>query len=99
MIKGDYLRVLSPRTADGNRPMIGEDGRIIYKETELPMSAKKALDFWNKKLPPHLQKVIEVVRENPLPKQKAVVSEPVSDEVQEIARKKPGPKPKDHAAN
>lgn len=86
MIKGDCLRVLSPKTEDGNRPRIGPDGRIVYKEEFLPLTAKRALDRQNNRLPNHLKKVIEVVTTS-----EVVTSQPIA----EVPKKsKPGPKPK-----
>lgn len=61
MLKGDCLRVLSPKTEDGNRPRIGTDGRIEYKEEFLPLTAKRALERQNNRLPAHLKKIIEPV--------------------------------------
>jgi hypothetical protein len=59
--KGNYLRVLTPKTVDGNRPMIGYDGRVVYREDMLPLSAKRAIESRNAQLPDHLKKKIEVV--------------------------------------
>lgn len=56
-----YLRVTSPQTIDGSRPKYDEDGRIMTKETELPLSAKKHMEKQNKNLPDHLKKKIEVI--------------------------------------
>ena len=56
-----YLRVTSPLTIDGTRPKYDEQGRMMYKETELPLTAKKHLDRQNINLPNHLKKKIEVV--------------------------------------
>lgn len=86
MIKGDCLRVLSPKTEDGNRPRIGPDGRIVYKEEFLPLTAKRALDRQNNRLPNHLRKVIEVVTTSEVVAEKNPVTVP--------AKLKPGPKPK-----
>lgn len=57
-----YLRVTSPVTIDGSRPRYDERGQMMYKETELPLSAKKHLVRQNNILPEHLKKKIEVVK-------------------------------------
>lgn len=65
---GSYLRVLTPRTSNGVNPII-VDGQVQYKETSLPMAAKRHLEEQNRKLPDHLKKIIEVVyNEKPQPK-------------------------------
>lgn len=61
LFKGEYLRVLSPVTTDGTTPKIGHDGRMIYKEDHLPVTALKMLEKKNLKLPEHLRKKIELV--------------------------------------
>jgi len=58
---GTYLRVLSPRTTNGLSPEIGQDGKIVFREDHLPLSAKRYLESQNKKLPDILKKTIEVV--------------------------------------
>lgn len=81
--KGDYLRVVSPVTEDGNRPLIDpETGKQVWKETALPVTARKALEDQNKRLPNHLKKKIEYVstqeerpianKENPVIRKKKV---------------------------
>lgn len=62
VFKGNYLRVLTPRTTDGVTPEMGEDGRLVYKESFLPHSALKDLNEQNLKLPEILKKRIEVVK-------------------------------------
>lgn len=57
---GSYLRVLTPRTSNGVN-LIVVDGQVQYKETSLPMSAKRYIEEQNRKLPDHLKKIIEVV--------------------------------------
>lgn len=89
--KNDYLRVVSPVTEDGNRPKIGEDGMPMYKETALPTTARKALDIQNRRLPPHLKKKIEYVSASP------DQARPTATRQNPVERKKPGPKPKQHA--
>lgn len=63
LFKGSYLRVLTPCTTDGTSPMMDEDGRIVKKETFLPVSAKRDLDIQNKYLPDILKKTIQLVTE------------------------------------
>lgn len=61
LFKGSHLRVLTPETVDGRTPKMDEDGRIIYKEMPLPLSARRDLETQNKDLPDILKKKIEVV--------------------------------------
>ena len=82
-----YLRVVSPVTEDGNRPKI-VNGMPVYKETALPLSAKKMLMEQNRNLPNHLRKTIEEVHNEEV--QPVVTNESVKT----VERKKPGPKPK-----
>lgn len=58
--QGPYLRIKSPITTDGANILIVGD-RVQYKETHLPMSAKKYMEAQNAKLPGNLKKIIEVV--------------------------------------
>lgn len=62
--QGSYLRVLTPRTTNGNNIMVNEDGVLQYKEAHLPMSARPSLELLNRNTPQHLRKKIEVVRGN-----------------------------------
>jgi hypothetical protein len=82
-----YLRVVSPVTEDGNRPKI-VNGMPVYKETALPLSAKKMLMEQNRNLPNHLRKTIEEVHNSDV--QPVVTNESVKN----TERKRPGPKPK-----
>lgn len=66
-MQGSYLRVLTPRTTNGTNLLMGQDGRAIYKEAHLPMSAKHKLELYNRKTPNHLKKIIEVVEGNNAP--------------------------------
>lgn len=59
--EGPYLRVLSPRTEDGISLLTDEQGRVVHKETFLPITAQRELEAQNVKLPKHLRKKIEVV--------------------------------------
>lgn len=61
-ISGDYLRVTSVQTEDGSRPKLDENGRQMYKETELPLTAKKYMEKRNELLPNHLKMKIEIVK-------------------------------------
>lgn len=88
--KSSYLRVVTPVTEDGNRPKLF-NGQQVYKETALPLSAKKHLDEQNRKLPAHLKKIIEIVSSEetqPTVTNQAIASQPDNE------RRKPGPKPK-----
>jgi hypothetical protein len=76
--KGNYLRVLTPRTTDGVTPQM-ENGRLVYKEDFLPLSARPHLETQNAKLPEILKKKIEVVTNddgvtNNIPTAKATTS-------------------------
>jgi hypothetical protein len=84
-----YLRVVTPVTEDGNRPRI-INGQQVFKETALPLSAKKMLMEQNRNLPVHLRKTIEEVHNNDV--QPVVTNQPIT--VVQSERKKPGPKPK-----
>jgi len=84
-----YLRVVTPVTEDGNRPRI-INGQQVFKETALPLSAKKHLMEQNRTLPVHLRKIIEEVHNNDV--QPVVTNE--SAAVPQVERRKPGPKPK-----
>lgn len=83
-----YLRVVTPVTEDGNRPRI-VNGQQVFKETALPLSAKKMLMEQNRGLPVHLRKIIEEVHNNDV--QPVVTNQSSAAQVE---RKKPGPKPK-----
>lgn len=83
-----YLRVVTPVTEDGNRPRI-VNGQQVFKETALPLSAKKMLMEQNRGLPVHLRKIIEEVHNNDV--QPVVTNQSAAVQVE---RKKPGPKPK-----
>lgn len=84
-----YLRVVTPVTEDGNRPRI-VNGVQVFKETALPLSAKKMLMEQNRNLPVHLRKTIEEVHNND--EQPVVTNQ--SAVASKTARLKPGPKPK-----
>lgn len=85
--QGSYLRVRTPKTIDGLIPKMGYDNRPLYKESHLPLSARKHLERKNKKLPKHLQHIIEVV--DPLPVQQAqVIADSIMESITED--KQPG---------
>ncbi len=89
--KDSYLRVVTPVTEDGNRPRI-VNGQQVFKETALPLSAKKHLIEQNRNLPVHLRKIIEEVHNNDV---QAIVTN--QSAAAQVERKKPGPKPKTNA--
>ena len=64
-MNGDYLRVVSPITVDGVQPLLDDEGKKVYKETFLPITAKKVIEERNLKLPEYLKKKIEVVSSGP----------------------------------
>lgn len=72
-----YLRVISPMTIDGSHPRFDERGQIMYKETELPLTAKRHLDRQNRNLPDHLKKKIEVIK--PGEDAKTITEEPAAE--------------------
>lgn len=63
--QGKYLRVLTPRTVDGVNLKYKKDGKgqmiPVFKETHLPMSAKKELEKENLKRPNQVKHIIEEV--------------------------------------
>jgi hypothetical protein len=94
------IRVVSPVTEDGNRVKIDpQTDRPVYREDFFPLTAKRLFEEQNNKLPQHLRKKIEVLQDGvgqPKAVAPPVATEPVGQEdVPE--RKKPGPKPKEHA--
>lgn len=68
-LNGDHLRVVSPLTTDGTSLKYGENGQVMYKETLLPLTAKKSLILQNTRLPAHLKKKIEIISANEAPAQ------------------------------
>lgn len=60
IFEGPYLRVLTPQTIDGSNVLIQND-KVVYKETHLPLTAKKQFERKNLKLPKHLQHKLEVI--------------------------------------
>lgn len=74
---GTYLRVLTPRTTNGMIPKT-VNGEVQYRETLLPLSAKKQMEKKNARLTKHgfkhLVSIIEEVGTEPV-KPKAVKPE------------------------
>ena len=68
--KGTYLRVSKPRTSNGINPIVDADGKIEFKETFLPLTAKKKLEKINSKLPQHLRMKIETITDEVVEKPK-----------------------------
>lgn len=60
-LNGDHIRVVTPITIDGVIPKLDEQGTQAYKETFLPLTAKKFIEEQNINLPNHLKKIIEVI--------------------------------------
>ena len=60
-LNGDHLRVVSVITEDGVRPKL-VNGTQVFKETLLPLTAKKHIEERNRELPNHLKMKIEVVK-------------------------------------
>ena len=65
-MQGTYLRILTPETINGVYPKMGPDGRQLFKETHLPLSARPFMVQLNKRLPEALKKKIEVVDSAPV---------------------------------
>lgn len=60
-LNGDHIRVVTPITTNGVIPKLDEQGQQAYKETFLPLTAKKFIEEQNINLPNHLKKIIEVI--------------------------------------
>lgn len=67
---GPYLRITTPRTTNGIIPKL-QNGQQVFKETFLPLSAKKQIEKKNARLIKrgfkHLVSTIEVVGDGPEP--------------------------------
>jgi hypothetical protein len=87
--QGNYLRVLTPQTIDGINLAYDANQRPIFKETHLPLTARKHLERKNEKLPAQLKKKIEVVDVESYSAQEEVKQEPVTEKP---TKNKPGPK-------
>lgn len=101
---GPYLRVLTPKTTNGVIPDT-TGGEVQYKESFLPLSAKKQLEKKNARLTKHgfkqLVAIIEVVGEDvkkvgPKPSQQAAQETVQSGEIDTppVKQAKPNPKPR-----
>lgn len=53
------ILVKSPITTNGTTPAIGDDGKVMFRETILAATARKHLEAQNKTLPDHLKHRIE----------------------------------------
>jgi hypothetical protein len=75
-IREKHIRVKTPITVDGLTLAYDAFSRPKYSVTHLPLTAKIYLEKANKKLPPHLKKVIEIIdpieTPEPLPKPTAL---------------------------
>lgn len=90
------IRVVSPVTEDGSRIKIDPiTEKAVYREDFFPLSAKRAFEEQNAKLPAHLRKKIEVLQDQPIP-QKSVAEPGEQADIIAPERKKPGPKPKNN---
>jgi len=56
----DKITIRTPQTTDGTNLAYDENEKVIYKETEVPASARKHFESLNASLPEHLRhKIIE----------------------------------------
>ncbi len=53
------ILVKTPVTSNGRDPIMGADGKIMYKETILEAAAQKVIEKRNLKKPTHLKAIIE----------------------------------------
>jgi hypothetical protein len=58
------ILVKSPVTSNGRDPIMGEDGKITYRETILEAGAKPVFEKINAKLPTHLKHIISDITES-----------------------------------
>lgn len=89
----DQIEVTSPVTIDGTHPKYDSGGKLMYKKTLLPITAKKHIERQNQNLPDHLKKKIEVLKwEQPVEDkgstQTAATFEPIEDGKPNIAKKR-----------
>lgn len=56
-----HIRVSKPLTTDGLNPKVDDFGRIQYKTTHLPLTAKRQMEQISDRLPKHLKYRIEVI--------------------------------------
>ena len=57
------ILIKSPVTSNGRDPIMGTDGRILYKETIAMAGARANFEKINAKLPTHLKMIIEDYKE------------------------------------
>lgn len=76
-----FLRVETPITSDGINLKYDENGKVQYKTTFLPITAKKEIERNDARSPKHLQKKITVMSGD-------------TDTPEPAATGKPGRKPK-----
>lgn len=67
------LRIRYPKTVDGRNLAVNEEGNTIWEETELPLTAREAIETENKNLPFHLRKKIDVLHYHNAPPPEQVV--------------------------
>ncbi len=67
-----FLRVRTPKTSDG-KTLEYEDGQPVYTETNLPLTAKRALDRENERTPIPYRHKIDIIDENAIPDAKTLV--------------------------
>ena len=56
------ILIKSPITSNGRDPIMGADGKIMYKETIGMIAAKATLEKINEKLPTHLKHIITEIK-------------------------------------
>lgn len=79
--KGDYLRVRTPITTDGQILKLDSNGQVQYREDQFDIAARKMLEAKNAKLPESLRRQIEVVSASqPIKPKRAVPAPPVDEE-------------------
>jgi len=64
-----YLRVRTPRTSDGVTLVYDDDMKVVYDETELPLTALRHLERRNTKLAKMHKLIITIIDENATPDQ------------------------------
>lgn len=96
MFPNGTIRVVSPVTEDGNRPKLDDRGQQIWKEDFFPLSAKRAFENQNNRLPKHLKKIIEVVGNGDIKPVAPASNQAIVDEPPVVVKRR-GPKPKQHA--
>lgn len=89
---GNYLRVLTPQTIDGINLAYDANQRPIFKETHLPLTARKHLERKNEKLPAQLKKKIELVDVESVIEAPVVEKKAPETKTEKPSSNKPGPK-------